>query len=427
MSDNVEIALETTDSNLKCIYSNGQARSAIILIPGTFSRKKPANPNIPRWFDENSVFIDKVNDEKSCNIFCLEWDTKNTYQSRSNASNLLSNKINNNFGDYEKIYLIAHSHGGNIAFESLSGIDDNNIPRIEIITMATPFVTMGEATMDWRFCGVWYCFLFLSLFPFIYIKDIFSDTFLGMVVRIAESALLVAYGSAPGIYYLLNIFLDRNNDAPLIYGPSANYRNDEKRRLVPLYIMRSPYDEATLMTCLPGLLYSLSKLVTDVCIEVLAAPVTRVRPEEQGETRFRAFLRISVKSLILLSPFLFLILLCYVLLYFKFVVGYYIPVVLAIISFGFAWLSCSVVCVLNFLHIISYHLLGMRRMGLKDADISIDSAPDHAKISLIKTYLTKSGRMSPLRLRHSLYNDPACVEDIVRIINSRTSTPLVKS
>ncbi|MBS1043566.1 hypothetical protein [Gluconobacter cerinus] len=416
MLDTLEQPPETTESKLKVIRTSDQASSAVILVPGTFSRKRADNPNIPRWFDKGSPVLNELTNKTKHDIFCLEWDTENIYQSRREASILLSDKINEDLGHYKKIYLISHSHGGNIAFESIAGIKDSFIEKIEIITMATPFITMNKATMDWNFCGVWYCFLFLSLLPFIYIKNILPGTGIYSWVRIIEYVFLAVYGFSPIFYFICNKVCARRETSPLIYGPSENYSADQERRLVPLHIMRSPYDEATFATRLPGLLYSLSKLATDISIEIMAAPINRIMPEKPGEATKQATYRIALKSILLLSPFLILILVCIVLNIYKIALGRYLPEIFLFLSFGIIWLLCSTVCILNFLHIISYHALGMRRMGLKDADISIDSAPDHAGISSLKTYLINSGRLSSFRLRHSLYNDPTCVADIIKTI-----------
>ncbi|WP_264820767.1 hypothetical protein, partial [Acetobacter pomorum] len=93
------------------------------------------------------------------------------------------------------------------------------------------------------------------------------------------------------------------------------------------------------------------------------------------------------------------------------------PTIITFILFLLSYL----VCILNSIHVVSYTLLGMGQMGLKDADISIDSTPDHGGISEVKTYLTDAGRLSSLRMRHSLYNDATCVSDIISIVKGPSS------
>lgn len=397
--------------------SSEKVKSIIILVPGTFSMRKGENTKVGDWFSENSTFIKKITDETKCAVSLFSWDTKNDHESRNASSVYLANKINNSYSHYEKIFILSHSHGGNISFSAIKNISDKLVPKIKLITMGTPFITMGTATMKDYYYVSWYFFLFLFMVTLNSLQHNLVDKTIPILSNCFIYFLGGIYGLAP-IYFKIKQ-KKQSNSAP--YEASVNYRGDILRNVVPIHIMRTPYDEAFFATSIPGFLYSISKLATDICIAAVAAPIVKVMPGKPNETSARKYYRIILKLLLILFP---------IFVYFIYSLSRNIKCIVFFIDglncilvtiVGILFISSFLACFLSFVHVISYKLLGMGQMGLYDADISIDSTPDHGGIAEVRTYLTDAGRLSPLRMRHSLYNDPACVSDIISIIKEPPS------
>jgi predicted alpha/beta hydrolase family esterase len=101
----------------------------IILIHGTWAKNA-------EWIQDDSKLSRVLKDEFSkVSIEKFEWDGKNNVRKRAIASKNLLKKIKSN--STEDCILISHSHGGNIAVNSLT----NNLKNLKgIVTLNTPFL-----------------------------------------------------------------------------------------------------------------------------------------------------------------------------------------------------------------------------------------------------------------------------------------------
>ena len=116
---------------------------ALILVHGTWGRSS-------KWADpQHSGFLKNLHHrfgENSDNVFVLvdrfSWSGSNSVNRRKLARNslieLLKDKLNNCKG---LVFVVAHSHGGNIALEAHDHLPDKESKeRVRCICMATPFV-----------------------------------------------------------------------------------------------------------------------------------------------------------------------------------------------------------------------------------------------------------------------------------------------
>jgi hypothetical protein len=145
---------------------------SIILVHGTWARgmfPAPASPisdpahsdeidhrPASRWFDRGSPFrnqlVETLNRKVlvySYDIRSFEWSGTNSFMARWRAATDLAADIKKIATENleSRIVCIAHSHGGNVvlhAIEQLQGIDlsDASNKKIDVITLATPFVSV---------------------------------------------------------------------------------------------------------------------------------------------------------------------------------------------------------------------------------------------------------------------------------------------
>jgi pimeloyl-ACP methyl ester carboxylesterase len=102
-----------------------------IIIPGTFSGDaewaqsgQPFNVAVSRTFGEKAVVLD--------------WSHRNSESARTEAAHLLKSMIaKHEFAEDEKLNIVAHSHGGNVAFEAI--VNGGVGRRVDtLVTLGTP-------------------------------------------------------------------------------------------------------------------------------------------------------------------------------------------------------------------------------------------------------------------------------------------------
>lgn len=108
----------------------------VYLVHGTFS------PNA-EWIEPNSPLAVRIKESLPQNsaVHKFVWDGRNSFRSRREAANHLSDQINNFLDTYAsgKVHIVAHSHGGNIALLAVQQIVQND--RIaSLCTIGTPFI-----------------------------------------------------------------------------------------------------------------------------------------------------------------------------------------------------------------------------------------------------------------------------------------------
>ncbi|NRA39779.1 MAG: alpha/beta hydrolase [Planctomycetes bacterium] len=167
----------------------------ILLIHGTFSSKEV-------WED---VFIPQLKDNihDKVNIINWEWNGKNSFEDRYNASNELATFINTNLAK-KPVLLIGHSHGGSVAAKALEFVNDPDCIH-GLATLNTPFITPLKRDLK---SGAKMWATYISTFVFMILVNI-SATLIIITQGnyIVAFAALIAWCAAP--LYIYNSFWKR--------------------------------------------------------------------------------------------------------------------------------------------------------------------------------------------------------------------------
>jgi putative serine esterase DUF676 len=120
----------------------------------------PATARAPYWFDRGSYFRNQLVEALNMRVLTLSYDIRvfqwsggNSFMARRRAAVELAEDIKKISLDNPnaRIVCVAHSHGGNVALyavQLLKGVDlsNPNEKKIDIITLATPFVQMMSSS-----------------------------------------------------------------------------------------------------------------------------------------------------------------------------------------------------------------------------------------------------------------------------------------
>lgn len=103
------------------------SKKAVILIHGTFEPRAA-------WVFGNSELKREIEMQLGAvQFYCLSWDGKNSQSSRHSAALTLAEFIRKNIG--REFYIVAHSHGGNIAIDALSMLNKNQTSSIKKVAL----------------------------------------------------------------------------------------------------------------------------------------------------------------------------------------------------------------------------------------------------------------------------------------------------
>ena len=111
---------------LRADGSQNQARlilpTLIITVHGTWAGGKDLDK--PKWWEANSEFSDWLREELSdveCVFEEFIWSGANSDRDRTDAACRLAARLRKlDRSEYEKVHIIAHSHGGNVVELALS-------------------------------------------------------------------------------------------------------------------------------------------------------------------------------------------------------------------------------------------------------------------------------------------------------------------
>jgi pimeloyl-ACP methyl ester carboxylesterase len=130
-------------------------RAALALYRAARALFRAAPPD-PAWYNEGSQFRSRLESElRKENIVAtfriFQWSGGNSVRDRGRAADELSHQLASDPDNANSI-VIAHSHGGNVAFLAISKLGDRGA-NIHLITLATPFVrvfpTRHGETLKW--------------------------------------------------------------------------------------------------------------------------------------------------------------------------------------------------------------------------------------------------------------------------------------
>lgn len=103
------------------------SKKAVILIHGTFEPRAA-------WVFEKSELKRKIETQLGAvQFYYLSWDGKNSQSSRHSAALTLAEFIRQNID--REFYIVAHSHGGNIAIDALSMLNKNQTSSIKKVAL----------------------------------------------------------------------------------------------------------------------------------------------------------------------------------------------------------------------------------------------------------------------------------------------------
>jgi hypothetical protein len=128
-------------------------------------------PPSPAWYDEGSLFRSRLESElrkediaASYRIF--QWSGGNSVRDRARAADELSLQLASDPDNAVSI-VIAHSHGGNVAFLAISKLGSRGA-NIHLITLATPFIrvfpTRHSESLKWIGAVSFFSTISLGLF-----------------------------------------------------------------------------------------------------------------------------------------------------------------------------------------------------------------------------------------------------------------------
>lgn len=120
----------------------------------------------PPWFHENSFFRNRLeselrNENIGATFRAFEWSGANSVFHRARAADELSSLLASDPDNANSI-VIAHSHGGNVAFRAISKLGSRGA-TIHLITLATPFLRVFPTWSGPGFQDVIIYFLFAMI------------------------------------------------------------------------------------------------------------------------------------------------------------------------------------------------------------------------------------------------------------------------
>ncbi len=123
-----------------------EEKDCLVLIHGTFAEDEEKKDDGLRWWQNGSDFSESLfrkigQDKRPPELF--HWDGRNAQSSRSNSAIKLRDYIAKRKREGRRVHLVAHSHGGNIAWDAC--LDEETLKCVaSLTTIGTPFFRLGE-------------------------------------------------------------------------------------------------------------------------------------------------------------------------------------------------------------------------------------------------------------------------------------------
>jgi hypothetical protein len=133
----------------------------LIMVHGTWGRgffpdSRPPSKRGLRWYEPNSYFycslLKYFNDRGvRAHTSFVEWSGANSFNERERAARDLAQTIDTQLACYAglPIYLIGHSHGGNVISRSFAHTQ-SPLDHIRVVTLATPFLEVFKTELSNR-------------------------------------------------------------------------------------------------------------------------------------------------------------------------------------------------------------------------------------------------------------------------------------
>jgi hypothetical protein len=117
-------------------YVQGGPDAVVTLVPGTWAGKAA-------WIRADSL-LSKALTTAGCQVVPFGWSHSNCYRARTRAALRLAEQLQGQIKENPgaRQWIVAHSHGGNIALHAVRYLRDSGAdgPRVSTVTLATPFI-----------------------------------------------------------------------------------------------------------------------------------------------------------------------------------------------------------------------------------------------------------------------------------------------
>jgi len=137
---------------------HGRQRCSVTLVHGTFARDAA-------WTATNSAMSVALT-EAGCRVTRFEWSGRNSHWARSRAGRQLAEHLGRQVeSDPDaRQWIVAHSHGGNVALRAAEEIrrSRGGRPRVTTVSLATPFIHARA-----RVFSSWLLFVAILFGPFL--------------------------------------------------------------------------------------------------------------------------------------------------------------------------------------------------------------------------------------------------------------------
>jgi hypothetical protein len=269
-----------------------KASPYVILLHGTWARWFPRLPgpisdaNEKRWFEAGSFFARKLRTGMNeydirPSFVDFRWSGRNTVHARQSAAKRFADNLIRlaEKGAGAEIWIIAHSHAGNVALRALELVKEVEglIPRIRLVTLATPFIIVQDGANDQLGRSLMWTYLPTSLAGAMlgYLAYFDPERFRGLrfVGELSHIALLpflalatwCAYRSIRIAFCMANVgnlkkaidpwgTFDRIEDS-IGYGPNSDLR---------LLVLRGTGDEASIPLSLSSIVSRMTALLASL-------------------------------------------------------------------------------------------------------------------------------------------------------------------
>ena len=110
--------------------------TVVTLIPGTWAGKAA-------WIRADSP-LNRALTTAGCQVVPFEWSHRNSHRARARAAQRLAEQLHGQINESPaaRQWIVAHSHGGNIALHAVRHLRGSGAgaPRVSTVTLATPFI-----------------------------------------------------------------------------------------------------------------------------------------------------------------------------------------------------------------------------------------------------------------------------------------------
>jgi hypothetical protein len=350
-----------------------------------------------RWFEPGACFsrqlAAELRDKHGIDATFRRslWSGANSLEERALAARRLAARLaaQGLQGAGRRRIVIGHSHGGNVALKAIEALEAPS--RVELISLATPFISLGRRPLSKAYVGLLVATIFLGNFALVEIAERLSGS------RLQEGAILA--GGAVVLALALGLLF-----TAFKWREGALRASHSGRSEVPTLCVRGVGDEASLGLAFGAFGAELAHLLTRVLgaaalgLEPLRrrlARVRRLRALEEPGVFYTGVLWASIFVWVGTRPQSTIVL-------------YW----LAGLAIAF-WITSAVVVGVS-LSILGRELL-FSGVGLI---ASVESVPDGAdNVTAVTLSPPATG------LRHILYENPQCVPELAGWIARRKQPP----